>query len=551
MKKFILFSTVFTLFIGKVLSNCFAEEYGLSCCSKADTKVILIDASGKWGKEDNKLCGIQDNDSSNTTTTTTSRVTLTTKRVITTTSSTTIINTTTTTATATTNNSTPSNNDNSCWSLIKFDFPCCTNPNTEVKRIDSNGIWGIENGGWCGLPKDTKYERKSNECWALIHGFSCCKNKDLPVYSFDEFGAWSVEGGEWCGLYSLENNPCWSVKLGYSCCNASDVNVYYDDGTYRWGLKPDGEYCGITGYFPDYFTWKEPTDLPALRGAALKAKQYMNKLNVVDSLTTKFDYIADGVKKEVVEYYSKYSKTNRKLNIIFPPNYSEDKLYPVLYLLHSDTGNENTLIEEIANGVRSIPAELAKQHKAKEMIIVVPKVNVYPPGVKEPPALLTTEYLSGFDNFIYELIDSIMPFIEENYQVLVGRENTAIAGHSMGGRTALYIGYSRPDKFGYVGGFSPAFGITPVEGSNVHTGLFPSEEAFKIKNINYTPMVTLISWGDKDDSVNPYPELYHRILTENNQPHISIEIKGASHDYKAFSTGLYNFILTLFGQLNE
>jgi len=98
-------------------------------------------------------------------------------------------------------------------------------------------------------------------------------------------------------------------------------------------------------------------------------------------------------------------------------------------------------------GALSIPAELAKQHKAKEMFIVTPHVN------------FSFEYLSGFDNFIHELTGTIMPFIEKNYPVLTGRENTAIAGFSMGGRTALYIGYTKPELFGYNGAFSPAFGI--------------------------------------------------------------------------------------------
>jgi len=99
--------------------------------------------------------------------------------------------------------------------------------------------------------------------------------------------------------------------------------------------------------------------------------------------------------------------------------------------------------------------------------------------------------------------------------------------------------------------FHQPLGLTPINHFKVYPGLFPSEESIKVKDINNTPLVISIHWGNRGDVVNPYLAIYHRILANNNQPHIIIEVADATHDVKAFTTGLYNFVLILFGQLDE
>ncbi|OUM70615.1 carbohydrate esterase family 1 protein [Piromyces sp. E2] len=437
-----------------------------------------------------------------------------------------------------------------------FDIPCCDPKNIKVVLTDETGSWGIENDEWCGIPEEnlpTPDEIK--ECWSLSFGYPCCQNPTTKVLSTDAKGSWGYENDEWCGIKLTSTNSttttesgesyCWAEVFGYPCCSSNKFEQVDDTG--RWGYI-HGEWCGIVDILPG--NWSEPTDLPPLEGGALKAQQYMDQLTVENPLDKDYDFTYPGVKVEKEIYSSNFSKSERPLNVVLPPNYDKNKKYPVLYLLHGLGANESAMVEQFM-GALSIPADLANRNMAKEMIIVSPRVNIYKDGVEDVPVGFTTEYLSGFDNFIEELVGSVMPFIEQKYNVLTGRENTAIAGFSMGGRTALYIGYTRPDLFGYVGGFSPAFGLTPIKDSPVYPGLFPSDKDFKINDSDLTPLVTLINWGDVDDIVNPYPAIYHRILSENNQPHISIEVKGAHHDDKAFTVGLYNFVRTLFGQLDE
>ena len=141
-----------------------------------------------------------------------------------------------------------------------------------------------------------------------------------------------------------------------------------------------------------------------------------------------------------------------------------------------------------------------------------------------------------------------MPYVEQNYSVLTGKENTGLCGFSMGGRNSLYIGYKRPDLFGYVGAFSPAPGVTPGDDfSGHHPGLFQESEF----RTDVPPFVTLVSCGTNDSVVGTFPKSYHEILTTNGQEHIWFEVPGADHDDKAIAAGLYNYLSTAFGVLDN
>ncbi|ORX80058.1 alpha/beta-hydrolase [Anaeromyces robustus] len=248
-----------------------------------------------------------------------------------------------------------------------------------------------------------------------------------------------------------------------------------------------------------------------------------------------------------VKYYSNITKCKRTLNVLLPLNYTDDKKYPVLYLLHGLFCDEDTMLDEDI-AVIPISTNLAIQGKAKEMIIVFPNEYVPKNGISLPPEP-TDEYFEGYDNFINELVDNIMPFIESKYSVAKGRENTAIAGFSMGGRNSLYIGFKRPDLFGYIGAFSPAPGVIPGKDKfhGYHKGLFTKEDDFRTSP---QPIINLISCGTDDTVVNGFPKHYHEVLTRNQQKHIWYEVPDANHDFKSVCSGLYNFILTLFGALN-
>ncbi|OGX86540.1 hypothetical protein BEN47_12870 [Hymenobacter lapidarius] len=61
------------------------------------------------------------------------------------------------------------------------------------------------------------------------------------------------------------------------------------------------------------------------------------------------------------------------------------------------------------------------------------------------------------DLYLDFLVQTLKPYIDTNYRTLANRENTGIAGSSMGALIATYAALRHPAVFGKVGVFSPAY----------------------------------------------------------------------------------------------
>jgi pimeloyl-ACP methyl ester carboxylesterase len=59
------------------------------------------------------------------------------------------------------------------------------------------------------------------------------------------------------------------------------------------------------------------------------------------------------------------------------------------------------------------------------------------------------------------LVETLKPYIDNNYRTLPDRQNTAIAGSSLGALISLYAALSYPEVYSRVGLFSPAFWFNP------------------------------------------------------------------------------------------
>ncbi|WP_054743144.1 alpha/beta hydrolase [Cellulosilyticum ruminicola] len=241
-------------------------------------------------------------------------------------------------------------------------------------------------------------------------------------------------------------------------------------------------------------------------------------------------------------YYSNTTHSERGYNVLLPANYNPSKKYPVLYILHGIFGDEFSMTEG-ANAIKEIVGNQISEGTAKEMIVVFP--NMYACTNGQPPSF-SDAGVAGYDNFINDLVNDLMPHIESKYSVLTGRENTAIAGFSMGGREILYIGITRPDLFGYVMAIAPAPGVTPSRDSNmIHKGQL-SENELRIANQNAMPYALMICCGTSDEVVGGFPESYHKILERNNTNHIWYTVGGADHNSIAIRSGINNFVGAIF-----
>ena len=129
---------------------------------------------------------------------------------------------------------------------------------------------------------------------------------------------------------------------------------------------------------------------------------------------------------------------------------------------------------------------LYAEKKMQPVIVVMPNGR----AMKDDRAIgniFDSVKVQAFANFEKELLNDLIPFIQQNYPVYADRENRAIAGLSMGGGQSLNFGLGNLDKFAWIGGFSSAPNTKKPE------ELVPdSEEATKKLKLLW------ISCGDSD-----------------------------------------------------
>lgn len=259
----------------------------------------------------------------------------------------------------------------------------------------------------------------------------------------------------------------------------------------------------------------------------------------------KFDSTQSGVKYGKVErtnYYSPITGKNRKVNVILPEGYTKEEKYPVIYLFHGGMGDENDWID---GKVQIMIGNMIASGEAKEMIVVMPNCRCRENDAANPSDGFAPDHVHSFDKFLDDFRDNLMPFIESTYSVATGRDNTAIAGLSMGGRVALNIGFSLPDKVGYIGAFSPAYGIFPYTNNGLtEEGLF-TEETFTLPDHYKNSTYLLINNGNQDGMVKEEPQRYHNALEANGVHHTFYTLDGG-HDWVVWKNGFYNFARYLF-----
>lgn len=147
---------------------------------------------------------------------------------------------------------------------------------------------------------------------------------------------------------------------------------------------------------------------------------------------------------------------NRKISIYLPAGYSTSKLhYPVMYM-HD---GQNLFDDYIAGfeewGVDESLDSLIK--KGQQPCIVV-AIDNGPNRITEYNPFYFEKFGDGEgDNYINFIVNNLKPAIDKRYRTLTAKNNTIIAGSSMGGLISYYAILKYPEVFGKAGIFSPAF----------------------------------------------------------------------------------------------
>ncbi len=248
-----------------------------------------------------------------------------------------------------------------------------------------------------------------------------------------------------------------------------------------------------------------------------------------------FDHApASGIvgRTEVFEYDSTATGKRRKAVVYLPPNYSSDKKYPALFLLHGIGGNE----WEWKGYVRAdvVVDNLITSGKAVPMILVMPNGRALPDDSVPPPdKTFSPENAEGFAKFERDLLDCLIPAVQAKYSVSTHREHRAIAGLSMGGGQSLNFGLGHLDTFAWVAGFSSAPNTKPS------AELVPDPAAARAQL-----KLLYLSCGNKDGLIN-ISQRVHQDLQEQHVPHIW-NVDDHTHDRETWASNLYHFAQRIF-----
>jgi enterochelin esterase-like enzyme len=240
-------------------------------------------------------------------------------------------------------------------------------------------------------------------------------------------------------------------------------------------------------------------------------------------------------------YFSKVTTSWRRLFVYTPPGYDQntDKKYPVLYIQHG--GGEDETGWAVQGRTDIILDNLIAAGKARPMLVVMANGNL--PSAGGARGGYSSAAMAGFAD---ELLNNILPFVESHYRVQADAGHRALAGLSMGGGQAFYVGLGHKDRFGSVGLFSTGlFG-----GINNNAGRpFNAEEQMpgiltNAMSFNDSLKVFYISVGEQDPRLEPTKK-----AVEDFKAH-GLKVEFASfhggHEWQVWRKSLHDFAQRIF-----
>ena len=247
-----------------------------------------------------------------------------------------------------------------------------------------------------------------------------------------------------------------------------------------------------------------------------------------------------------VWYESPVLGMERRMYVYTPPGYEEGgERYPVLYLLHGGGGDEDAWTT--LGRACQIMDNLVSENKCRPMIVVMTNGN---PGEAAAPgaAPVRTEdpqdqgniFEMGSRRFEESLVKDVIPYVEEHYRTMDGRENRAVSGLSMGGLQTMNLGFDYPESFGYFGVMS--MGI--VEGDPQGREWFPELDA-RMQNLKQQGYELYWIGCGREDFL--YQAAKNLVATmEENDMKVTFRESGGGHTWSNWRTYLSELAQLLF-----
>ncbi len=270
-----------------------------------------------------------------------------------------------------------------------------------------------------------------------------------------------------------------------------------------------------------------------------------NVYDIPDSYFEERSGVDYGTMDYDVTYYSSTAGDDKKCNVLLPAGYDKNKSYPVMYIYHGFGGSYS---DQLYNGsyLNLLYGNMLADGLAEPQIIV--NVDMYTDKQEDKDSMSDEELRYSYDKVIDDVANDLMPFIEKNYSVKKGRENTAIAGMSEGGAKSLCTGFKWLDKFGYIAAFAPDENVIPI-GDDYMDSFWTVpyfKDGFPKPEKDNMPYYVYMSVGSYDPWNVDATLFYHDTLDDMNVKNQTDKVDGFGHNYIFWRQCFYNFLKKTF-----
>lgn len=226
--------------------------------------------------------------------------------------------------------------------------------------------------------------------------------------------------------------------------------------------------------------------------------------------------------------------------VALPDGYesSEERRYPVVYMLHGLYGSESDWIRK--GNIADTVERLAAAGDWRDAIVVMPSDGGYGHG---------TFYINWYDgtgNFGDYFVEDLVAHIDGEFRTVADRSRRAIGGLSMGGFGAVFLALRHPDLFGCAASISGALGSAHALPVRDFIRQEPFARMFGPQKGAYAREIDLHALAQRRLAEGMAPALYMNcgtddsLLPHNREFRAHLERIGYPHVYEEFD-GAHNW----------
>ncbi|WP_347839173.1 alpha/beta hydrolase-fold protein [uncultured Draconibacterium sp.] len=267
--------------------------------------------------------------------------------------------------------------------------------------------------------------------------------------------------------------------------------------------------------------------------------------------------VSSGRVERIENFGSDFVKP-RNVDVWLPQGYSDKKMYAVLYMHDGQMLFDSTKTWNKQDwGVDDAMTALLKSGKIRETIVVgiwnnERRHSEYFP--QKPFEMLDEAYRDSLlthkelfavevqsDNYLKFLVKELKPFVDAKYSTRANREETFVAGSSMGGLISMYAICEYPDVFGgaaclsthWIGIFNDDNNPIPGKFKEYMAANLPEAKAHKI----------YFDFGTEtlDAYYEPYQKIADSLMLQNGYDHsnwLTMKFEGENHSEEAWKKRL-------------